>query len=164
MRTFVRLIGISLLFILMVNMAYAHCQVPCGIYGDKTRFEMLREHITTIEKSMKQINKLSKNSATNINQLVRWVNNKEHHADEFTGIVTYYFLAQRIKIKDPQKKAEFSEYQRKLTLLHQMMVFSMKCKQSTELKNVDKLKVLVNEFEGIYFSAEDKKHLKLRHK
>jgi nickel superoxide dismutase len=164
MRTFVRLIGLSLLFILMANMAYAHCQVPCGIYGDKTRIEMLREHITTIEKSMKQINKLSKNSAANINQLVRWVNNKDHHADAFTEIVTYYFLTQRIKIKDPQEKAEYPKYQQKLSLLHQMMVFSMKCKQSTELKNVDKLKVLVDAFEGIYFSEEDKKHLKLRHK
>ena len=163
MRIFSKLIGLSLLFILMANMVYAHCQIPCGIYGDKTRFEMLREYITTIEKSMNEINKLSKDPATNINQLVRWVNNKDQHADEFTEIVTYYFLAQRIKIIDPQDKAEYSKYQQKLSLLHQMMVFSMKCKQSTELKNVDKLKVLVDAFEGIYFSEEDKKHLKLRH-
>ena len=32
---------------------YSHCQVPCGIYGDPTRFQLMAEHVTTIEKSMK---------------------------------------------------------------------------------------------------------------
>jgi len=109
---------------------------------------------------MNQINELSKNANSNVNQLVRWVNNKDHHADEFTNIVTYYFLAQRIKIKDPQNTTEFSDYQKKVTLLHQMMVYSMKCKQTTDLKNVEELKSLVDQFENIYFSAEEKKHLK----
>ncbi len=160
MKTYIKLFSPILLLILMVNMAQSHCQVPCGIYGDQMRFEMFREHIATLEKSMNQFHELSMNPEANINQLVRWVNNKDHHADEFTDIVTYYFLAQRIKIKDPQNKTEFSDYQKKITLLHQMMVFSMKCKQTTDLKNVEMLKSLVTQFEDIYFSAEDKKHLK----
>ena len=160
MKTYIKLFSPILLLILMVNMAQAHCQVPCGIYGDHMRFEIFREHIATLEKSMNQINELSKNANSNVNQLVRWVNNKDHHADEFTNIVTYYFLAQRIKIKDPQNTTEFSDYQKKVTLLHQMMVYSMKCKQTTDLKNVEELKSLVDQFENIYFSAEEKKHLK----
>jgi len=32
------------------SLAYSHCQVPCGIYGDDTRFTLIGEHITTIEK------------------------------------------------------------------------------------------------------------------
>ena len=32
-----------------------------------------------------------------MNQLVRWVDNKEIHADELSEIVTYYFMTQRIK-------------------------------------------------------------------
>ncbi len=160
MKTYIKLFSPILLLILMVNMAQAHCQVPCGIYGDHMRFEMFREHIATLEKSMNQINELSKNANSNVNQLVRWVNNKDHHADEFTNIVTYYFLAQRIKIKDPQNTTEFSDYQNKVTLLHQMMVFAMQCKQTTDLKNVEELKSLVNQFEDIYFSAEEKIHLK----
>ena len=160
MKTYIKLFSPVLLLILMVNMVHAHCQVPCGIYGDHMRFEMFREHIATLKKSMDQINELSKEPGTNINQLVRWTNNKDHHADEFTNIVSYYFLAQRIKIKDPQNKAEFSDYQKKITLLHQMMVYSMKCKQTTDLKNIEKLISLVDQFEDIYFSAEEKKHLK----
>jgi nickel superoxide dismutase len=139
---------------------YAHCQIPCGIYGDKTRFDMLRENITTIEKSMKQVNKLSGEAGKNMNQLVRWINNKEHQADEFTEIVTYYFLTQRIKIKDRTDADAYADYQRKVTMLHQMMVFSMKCKQTTDLTNVEKLKSQVDQFEEVYFSKEDKQHLK----
>ena len=72
------LISTTVLLLLVISSSvFAHCQVPCGIYGDKTRFDMLREHITTVEKSMNQIKKLSADAANNMNQLVRWVNNKE---------------------------------------------------------------------------------------
>lgn len=157
----ITLINTSILLLFAISFSvFAHCQIPCGIYGDKTRFDMLREHITTIEKSMRQIESLSAESGKNMNQLVRWVNNKDQHADEFTEIVTYYFLAQRIKIQDKSDVKALTDYQNKLTILHQMMVFSMKSKQTTDLSNVEKLKSLVDQFEEVYFSAEDKKHLK----
>ena len=38
---------------------FAHCEIPCGIYEDSLRASLISEHITTIEKSMKMINKLS---------------------------------------------------------------------------------------------------------
>ena len=44
----------------------AHCQIPCGIYGDEMRFQMLEEHITTIEKSMKLIGELSAGRAPDL--------------------------------------------------------------------------------------------------
>jgi len=158
--------GLSKIFILLfvivlsANIARSHCQIPCGIYGDYTRIDLLKENILTIEKGMNQINELSKNAAENMNQLVRWINNKDNHADQFTEIVTYYFLSQRIKIVDTNNSAEFKTYQQQLTLLHQMMVFSMKCKQTTDLMNVEKLKSLVDEFTEIYFTPEEKEHLK----
>ena len=162
MKGSIKIITMLVLSIFAANLAYSHCQVPCGIYGDQLRIELLKEHVTTIEKAMNQINELSRNPGANMNQLVRWVENKDKHADEFTEIITYYFLAQRIKIKDPGNSKEFQDYQKKLTYLHQMMVFSMKAKQTTDIKNTSKLKQLVEEFAGIYFSPEDLKHLKSR--
>jgi hypothetical protein len=159
MKKYAQILSIVLLLVVGSSTLFGHCQVPCGIYGDKMRFDMLREHITTIEKSMNQINELSGDAAKNMNQLVRWVNNKEKHADEFTEIVTYYFLAQRIKMKE-LTDPEYASYQNKVTVLHQMMVYAMKCKQTTDLENVNKLKSLVDGFEEMYFSKEDKKHLK----
>jgi nickel superoxide dismutase len=164
MRVLPRFLALITVIILSANIAYSHCQIPCGIYGDYTRIDLLREHISTIEKGMNQINDLSKDASTNMNQLVRWVNNKDNHADEFTEIVTYYFLSQRIKIADIGNTKEFEAYQKKVTILHQMMVFSMKCKQTTDLKNVEKLNSLVGQLVDVYFTPEQKNHLKEHNK
>lgn len=160
MKNLIKVYIVLVLFLGVNTSVYSHCQIPCGIYDDQARLTLLLEHIITIEKSMNQINELAKEPGKNINQLVRWVNNKDEHADQLTHIVTYYFLAQRIKIKSKENEKEFTEYQKKLTLLHQIVVYAMKCKQTTDLGNVEKLRSLVNEFESVYFSKEDKQHLK----
>jgi nickel superoxide dismutase len=160
MRVVSKFFVLVLLLAVTANLAYSHCQIPCGIYGDYTRIDLMREHIATIEKSMNQINELSKKSSENMNQLVRWVNNKEQHANELTEIVTYYFLSQRVKIVDPGKSGDFKIYQEKLTFLHKMMVFAMKCKQTTDVTNTNKLTSLVSKFVDVYFTAEQKAHLK----
>ena len=140
---------VMVMSVLFAVQSYTHCQIPCGIYSDETRFALLEEHIATIEKSMKQIEEIMDAEEPNTNQAVRWVNNKEQHADEFTHILTYYFLAQRIKPVDGNGK---DAYLKKLELLHNMIVFSMKCKQTTDLENADKLKSLVADFKKAYFA------------
>ena len=60
---------------LLISRVYSHCQIPCGIYDDPVRLKLIGEHITTIEKSMKQIQTLSQDQ-TNLNQSARWVQNK----------------------------------------------------------------------------------------
>ena len=114
---------------------------------------MLSEHIATIEKSMKQITELSADPAANMNQIVRWVNNKDEHADEIAHTVTYYFMAQRVKLPPKGDAKAHDSYVKKLTLLHQMLVYSMKAKQTTDLANVEKLESLLAEFYGVYFGA-----------
>jgi nickel superoxide dismutase len=51
----------------------AHCEIPCGIYDHQLRADLIAEHSTTIEKSMKKIVELSKQNPVNYNQLVFWV-------------------------------------------------------------------------------------------
>jgi len=134
-----------------LTQAWAHCQIPCGIYDDPARFTALVEHLTTIEKSMKQINELSSGEpAENVNQLVRWVGNKEEHAEEFTKIVTYYFMAQRVKPAAPSDEAVFRKYVSEVTLLHRMVVVAMKCRQTTDLEHVKTLRELVAAFKKSY--------------
>ena len=141
------------------SLAYSHCQIPCGIYDDEARFNTMAEHITTIEKSMKLIESLSAQEKPNMNQIVRWVNNKEVHADEMSNIITYYFMAQRIKIPPEGDTKAHSAYVKNLTLLHEMLVYSMKAKQTTDLKNVEKLKSLLNQFhESYYGKAAEAEH------
>lgn len=132
----------------------AHCQIPCGIYNDPVRFVLLEEHVMTIEKSINEIQRLSKEETPNWNQLVRWVNNKEAHADELSHVVTFYFLAQRVKPADPSDKAAFAKYVREVTLLHQMIVVSMKAKQTTDLENCAKLRELIGKFKASYLGEQ----------
>ena len=158
MRKETAMLGILVLVMVFASMVYSHCQIPCGIYGDPARFDVLAEHITTIEKSMKRITELSKQDRPNMNQIVRWVQNKEKHADELSHIVTYYFMAQRIKLVVKAEGKAYEEYVKKLTLLHQMLVYSMKAKQTTDLSNVEKLRSLLTEFRTVYFPAGTHKH------
>ncbi|MHC4187181.1 MAG: superoxide dismutase [Ni] [Planctomycetota bacterium] len=139
-----------LLALAFASIAYSHCQIPCGIYGDPGRFDMLSEHIITIEKSMKTINELSEQDNASVNQIVRWVQNKDKHADELTHIVTYYFMAQRIKPPQSMEGQEYDTYVKKVTLLHQMVVHAMKTKQTTDLEHVEKLRALLSQFHEVY--------------
>lgn len=138
------LITVAFMIFIRVVTAVAHCEVPCGIYDDRLRTDLIAEHITTIEKSMKMIVKLSKSDPVNYNQLVRWTNNKETHAVQIQHVVSQYFMTQRIK-PDQNKYAE------KLAVLHKILIFAMKCKQTTDPANVDTIRSLLKEFEILYF-------------
>lgn len=133
-----------------VSIVYSHCQIPCGIYNDPARFDEMSEHIITIEKAMKQITELSQQDKPNMNQIVRWVQNKDKHADELSHIVTYYFMAQRVKPVDKTDAVHHELYVKKLTLLHELLVYSMKAKQTTDLSNVEKLRNTLSEFRKAY--------------
>ena len=135
---------------ILASMAYSHCQVPCGIYGDQMRFDMIAEHITTIEKSMKLVTELSSRDKSNMNQIVRWVQNKDKHADEISHIITYYFMAQRVKLPPEGDVEAYHEYVRKLASLHEMLVYAMKTKQTTDLANVEKLRSSLRKFQDAY--------------
>jgi len=135
---------LSCIFFLAGGVA-AHCEIPCGIYDDEARIAMLLEHVATIEKSMNQITTIEKDKEHNPNQLIRWVMNKEKHADELQEIVTQYFMTQRIKF-------DTKAYDKKLALLHQMLVYAMKCKQTTDLANTAKLTAVIDEFKQLYFA------------
>ncbi len=147
-----RIIAVSVLtFVAIIaSIAYSHCQIPCGIYDDEGRFDAISEHITTIEKSMKEIERLSAEAKPNMNQIVRWVNNKELHADELSEIVTYYFMAQRVKLPVDNDAKAYDDYIKKLTRLHRMLVYAMKAKQTTDLANVQELRSLLDKFHKIY--------------
>jgi nickel superoxide dismutase len=132
--------------------AFSHCEVPCGIYDDKMRIELIREHITTIEKAMNKITALSQESPVNFNQLVRWTTNKEKHAEELQHIVYQYFMTQRIMPADASDRGHYDKYVERLTLLHRMLVYTMKTKQTTDLANVEELRALTDRFNESYFN------------
>ncbi|MDG1500692.1 MAG: superoxide dismutase [Ni] [Planctomycetota bacterium] len=137
-----------------------HCQVPCGIYGDKMRIDMLMEESATIAKSMKLIETIEGEEAFNRNQMVRWIMTKEEHAASIQETVASYWLAQRVKAPTDRTDADaMTNYYRQLELMHGITVSAMKCKQTIEPTHVDRIRDLAKLFSATYFSEEDQKHL-----
>ena len=144
---------LSVMFIISAaaTSSRAHCQIPCGIYDDELRYNLLEEDIRTIEKSMDMIIQLSAEDEKNYNQIVRWVMNKEEHATKFMDIVSNYFLNQRIKPVDDTAGAQYDDYIAQLTLMHRMLVTAMKCKQTTDKLNTAALSDLLAKSRELYF-------------
>ena len=154
MKKSLSLIFFFFLIILSRPTVFSHCEVPCGIYNDEMRFAQIKEHIQTIEKAIQQVIQLSNESPQNMNQTVRWIMNKEKHAEEIQHIVSQYFLTQRIKSPDLEEKQAAERYFKNLTLCHQILVYAMRSKQTTDLNNVKMLKSKVGAFKKIYFAGK----------
>ncbi|MCP4944490.1 MAG: superoxide dismutase [Ni] [Rubripirellula sp.] len=130
------------------SLAMAHCQVPCGIYGDQLRFEQMLEDEHTIAKAQAQINEMTDGEITaqKVNQMARWVAAKEDHATKIQNTIAAYFMAQRIK-------ADNKDYVKQLTAAHAVMVAAMKCKQSADPATA---KVLEKKIFDLYRAYEGK--------
>ena len=91
------------------------------------------EDAATVEKAMKLIVDLSdKTDAQSRNQLVRWVMNKEKHAQNVIATISDYFLTQRVKAKQ-------KDYKDRLVKHHAVIVAAMKAKQNTDTHYADAL-------------------------
>ncbi len=124
--------------------AEAHCEVPCGVYADQMRFEGMLEDQVTIHKAMAQIRELAgAHEPLAVNQVVRWVNTKEAHAEATQRVIAQYFMHQRIKPAD-------ANYVERLTTAHAVMLAAMKCKQSVADEDAAALKAAILAFHQAY--------------
>jgi len=113
--------------------ALAHCQIPCGIYDDYARVQSMLENAATVDKSARLIRELSgKTDAQSQNQLVRWVMNKEDHAQQVIATISDYFLTQRVK---PSQK----DYTQRLEKHHAVIIAAMQAKQNVDAKHAESL-------------------------
>jgi nickel superoxide dismutase len=124
--------------------AQAHCQIPCGIYDDYARVQSMLEDAATVEKSIRMINELSgKSDAQSQNQLIRWVMNKENHAQRVIATICDYFLTQRLK---PDQK----DYAQRLAKHHAIIIAAMKAKQNADQKYAVELKETIEAISSYY--------------
>ena len=115
----------------------AHCQIPCGIYDDHARVQAMLEDAATVEKSIRLITELSgKSDPQSQNQLIRWVMNKEKHAQNIIATISDYFLTQRVK---PSQK----DYAERLARHHAVIVAAMKAKQHADISYAIDLKASI---------------------
>ena len=145
------LVFISSLFAFSQH-AHSHCQIPCGIYDDHARYISMLEDASTVEKATDQIIALSNDIdskqtstpiAQNYNQLARWVNNKEIHAEKIISTIANYFLTQRIKPKQ-------EDYLDRLSKHHAVILAAMKAKQNASITASNALKVAIQNLATYY--------------
>ena len=154
------IIKLFILPLLLLNVVFSHCQIPCGIYDDVLRIVSMEEDIATIQKSINKIQELgdSENSIQNQNQLVRWVNNKESHAKKIQNVISEYFLAQRIKPKNVGDNG-YDKYVMLSTSCQKIIFYAMKCKQNVDTQYVEKLSAELESLVDIYLDKHEKEHL-----
>ena len=118
---------------------FSHCQIPCGIYDDKARIASMLEDAHTIEKALIE---LSKNDLSK-NQLIRWVNNKELHAQNIINCISNYFLAQKLSSSE-------EKYEEILSDLHNVIINAVNVKQKTKLEYCNQLKESIQKLKTYY--------------
>jgi len=80
----------------------------------------------------------------------------QKHAEEIQHIISQYFLTQRVKLIEKKDDKAHKIYFEHLSLCHEILVYTMKTKQTTDLSNVEKLKSAVKVFRKSYFKAKAK--------
>jgi len=124
--------------------AWAHCQVPCGIYDDHMRVQGMLEDAATVEKAVTMMNELAgKTDVQSQNQMVRWVVNKEEHAQKVIETISNYFLTQRVKTSQ-------KDYVDRLKLHHAVILAAMKAKQNSDLASAKELRASIAALEAFY--------------
>ncbi|MGC6505684.1 MAG: superoxide dismutase [Ni] [Coraliomargaritaceae bacterium] len=125
----------------------AHCQVPCGIYGDHTRVQAMLEDAETVLKACRSMEEISgKTDTQSKQQFIRWVNNKESHAQKIIETIGDYFLTQRVK----PTQADYAE---RLRAHHAVILTAMKAKQNASVDASQKLHQAVKAL-LVYYPSE----------
>ncbi len=135
---------ISVITFIIPGNSYNHCQIPCGIYDDYARVKSMLEDADTVIKSSRLINELAgKNDAQSLNQITRWIMNKEQHAQKIISTISDYFLNQRVK---PSQK----DYTERLKKHHAVIIAAMKAKQNADIKYANSLKKSIEGIAAYY--------------
>jgi predicted type IV restriction endonuclease len=110
----------------------------------------VKQCVTTIKKAMVQIKEIyaaGTPGPQEMNQIVRWINTKEEHANKIITAVSEYCLCQRVK---KEVFASENDYVEALKSHHSVMQAAMKCKQTVDEAAVHALEHAVGDFEKMY--------------
>lgn len=120
---------VGLCLSLLPATSLSHCQVPCGIYDDAARISAMLEDAVTVAKAVTKLDELEgKHDTQSTNQKVRWVMNKESHAQKIIETMADYFLTQRVK---PSQE----DYAERLAKHHAVILAAMKAKQQSSAES-----------------------------
>lgn len=124
--------------------AYAHCDVPCGIYDPKEA-QIAAE---TVEKMMTLIAALGETtSPEHLNSFVRYVQVKEEHAERVKQAV-------RVIWGDYFKPPHLEMFPDLHTKVWNIMKTAGACKQGVNLDDAKRLRAEVDEFADMFWKTK----------
>ena len=133
LKRIILLFALCFVTVILPQKAQAHCQIPCGIYDDHARVHKMLEDAVTVKKATVKLSELAgKNDAQSHNQIVRWVSNKESHAQKIIATISDYYLTQRVK-------PDQADYAERLKKHHAVIIAAMKAKQNADSSHADAL-------------------------
>lgn len=137
--------------IVLPQKSQAHCQIPCGIYDDHARIQSMLEDAATVKKATVMMAELAgKEDPQSNNQMVRWISNKESHAQKVIATISDYLLTQRVKPSQP-------DYAERLAKHHAVIIAAMKAKQNADSSYADALTESIKALE-VYYPEPDHTH------
>ncbi|KAG7352078.1 ubiquitin [Nitzschia inconspicua] len=133
---------------LVLRLRGGHCQVPCGIFDDPAMVAEIKQHAATVRKAMTQSAELhATGDLQSLNQIVRWINNKEEHCSKIITAISEYCLCQRVK---KEIFSSDSDYVDALKAHHAVMQAAMKAKQTVDPAACDALDQAIADFAKMY--------------
>lgn len=128
------------------EVAYAHCDVPCGIY-DPHAAQLSAHTVIRMDMLIADLSKQQNPTAEDRNKMIRCVQVKEQHAEicksEVRIIWGDYFKPEHIKANP-----ELNE------LVWNIMHAASKAKQTVDIKNGEELLANVNRFAEIFWKTK----------
>lgn len=113
------------------EVAYAHCDIPCGIY-DPHLMQVSAHTVVRMDMLIADVMKAGAQTAEDRNKLVRYVNVKEQHAETVKNEVRILW-GDYFKPEHAQANPELNE------LVWNTLKLASKAKQSADIKDAENL-------------------------
>ena len=128
----------------LLNIAYAHCDIPCGIYDPNDAIQAAQ---TCIRMTELIVEKQNDNSLSGINSLSRYISTKEIHAkkakDEILIIWTDYF-----------KDNHLEKYPNLHEKIWKVCQLGSQVKQNIDMDTAEKFKASLEEIGDIFWETK----------
>lgn len=130
-----------------LNIAYAHCDIPCGIY-DPHLAQVASHTVLRMTQMLAELDsEKNKNSSKQIHQIARLTKVKEEHAELIKHEI-------RIIWGDYFKNEHLAKFPNLHQIVFNIMKLASKARQDIDLEAAKELLLAVQEFSAIFYQSK----------
>ncbi|MDE1768430.1 MAG: superoxide dismutase, Ni [Candidatus Micrarchaeota archaeon] len=140
--------------VLHFDTAYAHCDIPCGIY-DPHNAQLAAHTVIRMDMLIADVMKLGVTSAEDRNKMGRYIAIKEQHAEMCKHEI-------RVLWGDYFKPEHLKDYPELHGLVWNVLKLASKAKQSTDIKTGEELLESVQKIAEIFWNTKGVQPIKVK--